>query len=132
MTETWTQKLVKSALKIQGRVSPEVPAELKQAGKGRNGKLVIEGEDGGTFYLRWNGEELVLEDKPAEVRNEFYLHSQTLIDLVTGELEIREAAAARLIRVTGDRSLYDSEDILQLLEKLRDKVVQALQEKSGM
>lgn len=129
MTETWTERLIKSALKIQARVSGEVPIELKQAGAGRKGKLTILGDDGGTFYLHWNGEELVEMDNPDDVRNEFIMHSQTLLDLATGELGIREAAAAMLIKVTGDRSLYDSEDIVQLLEKLREKIVQAIQDK---
>jgi putative sterol carrier protein len=129
MSETWTERLINSALKIQSRISGEVPLELKEAGRNRNAKLVVEGDDGGTFFLRWTGEELVREEDPSDVRNEFFMHSQTLLDLLSGELEIREAAAARLIRVTGDRSLYDSEDILQLLEKLREKIVKAIQEK---
>ena len=123
---TWSQRLLRAALSLQGKFSPMVPIEIKQAGKGRKGRLFIEGEDGGVFYLRWNGTELVEEDNPEDVRNDFYMHSQTLLDLATGELGISEAIAARLITITGDRSLYDMADIMQLFEKLQDRLVMAL------
>jgi len=132
LAENWTQRLIRSALKIQDRISMNVPQKIKAAGAGRKGKLIIEGEDGGIFYLRWNGEELVEEKDSAETRNEFYMHAQTLLDLASGELGVREAAAARLIRVTGGRSIYDSEDIMQLLEQLRDKMIKALRDRGGI
>lgn len=123
---TWSERLIRAALRIQDRIAPNVPREIRQAGAGRKGRLFIDGEDGGIFYLRWDGKELV-EDKDDEgVRNDFYMHSQTLLDLSTGELGVREAIAAGLIRVTGDRSLYDQEDIAKLLEQLQVKITHSI------
>jgi len=48
------------------------------------------------------------------------------LDLTSGELAVREAVAARLIKVTGDRSLYDTEDIMKLLEELQRNLVRAI------
>jgi len=126
MSETWSQRLIRAALKIQDRIAPNVPGDIRKAGAGRKGRLFIDGEDGGIFYLRWNGKELVEEEDASGVRNDFYMHSQTLLDLATGELGVREATAAGLIRVTGDRSLYDQEDIAKLLEQLQSKITRAL------
>lgn len=120
--ETWVARLIHAALKIQSKLSAEVPIEIRKAGAGRKGRLVIESEDGGVFYLRWDGRELIEDDEETDVRNEFYMHSQTLLDLITGELGTREAIAARLIRITGDRSIYDTEDIMNLLEQLQTKI----------
>jgi len=114
---------------VQASLTPEVPKELREAGKGRKGRLVIEGEDGGVFYLLWNGKELVEEDTDEDVRNDFIMHSTTLLDLATGELGVREAVAARLITITGDRSIYDTEDVTQLLEKLQSNIIESIKVK---
>jgi len=126
MAETWTARLIHAALKIQDRIAPNVPLEIRKAGAGRKGKLIVDGDDGGVFYLRWDGNELVEEEDDKETRNEFYMHSQTLYDLATGELDVRNAIAARLIKVTGSRSLYDSEDIMHLLEQLQKKITKVI------
>jgi len=118
--------LIHSALIIQDRLTPAVSRELKEEGAGRKAKLVVNGSEGGIFYLRWNGRELIEEDDDNDVRNEFTMEEQTLFDLATGELGVREAGAAMLISITGDKSIYDSEDITQLLEKLQLKVASAL------
>jgi putative sterol carrier protein len=123
MPETWSIRLLKAALKIQDRITPEVSNAIKKSGAGRKARLLIEGDDGGEMYLKWNGERLVEEPDAAGVRNDLILHAQTLFDLSTGELGAREALAARLIRITGDRSIYDQEDIMQLFEKLQDKII---------
>jgi len=41
----------------------------------------------------------------------------TLLDLASAELQLREAIAARLVIITGDRSIYDREEMLQLFER---------------
>jgi len=127
MPKPWCERLLDAALVIQDRIAPEVSNEVKAAGTGRKGRLVIDGEDGGIFYLRWDGKRLVQDSDETDVRNDFYLHSQTLLDIATGELGVREAIAARLIRVTGDRSIYDAEDIMRLLEELQGKIIKAVQ-----
>lgn len=129
MARTWVARLLHSALKIQYRFAPMVPVNIKQASAGRKGRLVIEGEDGGIFYLRWTGSELIEEDNPDDVRNDFVMHSQTLLDIATGELGVREAIAARLITVSGDRSIYDTEDIMALLEQLQLKITKVVSAK---
>ena len=123
MAETWSIRLLRAALRIQDKVTEEVSAELRRAGTGRKAKVLIEGEDGGEIYLKWTGDRLQEEDDPDGVRNTFRLHSQNLLDLATGELGAREALAARLIEISGDRSIYDQEDIMKLFEKLQQNLV---------
>jgi len=126
MSKTWSERLIRAALHVQDRIALSVPGEIKRAGAGRKGKLIVDGEDGGVFYLRWDGDELVEEHSDDNVRNIFYMHAQTLYDIATGELGIREAIAAQLIKITGDRSLYDSEDIMKLLEQFQSKITKTI------
>lgn len=126
MTDSWSVRLLRAALKVQSRLTDEVSPSLKRAGAGRKARVLIEGEDGGEIYLKWTGDMLVEEDSPDGVRNDFFIHAQTLFDLATGELGAREALAARLVRVTGDRSIYDQEDIVVLFERLQQILVMYL------
>jgi putative sterol carrier protein len=126
--DPWSIRLLRAALQIQDRVTDEVPEELRVSGAGRKAKITIDGkDDGGEMYLRWSGERLIEEADSVGVRNNFSLHSRTLLDLATGELKAREAVAARLIHVSGDRSIYDEEDIMKLFEKLQATLVKHLQ-----
>jgi len=115
-------------LRVQAQVAPDVPEELKRAVAGRKGALHIGGglfpdaPDGCLIYLRWDGEHLVEDPTPDGVRNDFYLEPQTLLDLTSGELDPREAVAARLVVIGGDRSIYDAEDILRVLTQLVEKM----------
>ena len=108
-----------------------MPEEMKVAGKGRKGQIIITGEDGCSLYLRWDGEHLVEDPDEDGVRNTFELASQTLLDLIEGELQPREAIAARLVIITGDRAIYDSEDILRVLTELVDKIKLVFKDKGG-
>lgn len=126
MSDTWAIRLIRAALKIQDKVTSQVSPTLRRAGAGRKARINVDDEDGGVIIVKWDGHELK-EDPSAEgIRNEFFIRSQTLFDLATGELEARAAVAARLIRVTGDRSIYDSEDMMKLLEKLQEVLAQQL------
>lgn len=127
MPDPWSIRLLRAALQIQDRITDDVPEDLRVSGAGRKAKICIDGDDGGEMYLRWSGERLIEEDNPDGVRNKFSLHSRTLLDLATGELAAREAVAARLIHVSGDRSIYDAEDIMKLFEKLQVTLVKHLQ-----
>lgn len=134
MTEssTWSIRLLRAALKLQDSVAEvsaiidETSPSLRKVGSGRKAHVVIEGEDGGETYLRWTGDRLLEELEPDGARNDFILHSQTLFDMATGELRARDALAARLVVVTGDRSIYDQEDIIKLFEKMQDILVNHL------
>lgn len=127
MTDTWSIRLLRAALRIQKSVVSEISPELKIAGKGRKARVLIDGEDGGEIYLEWTGHRLREVDNSDSVRNIISFHSQTLFDLATGELGARDALAARLIQVSGDRSIYDQEDIVKLFEKLQHILVEYLQ-----
>lgn len=126
MTDSWSVRLLRAALKVQERLTDEVSPSMKRAGAGRKARVIIEGEDGGELLLMWTGDQLVEESSPDGVRNDFTLHAQTLFDLATGELAPREALAARLVTVTGDRSIYDQEDIVVLFERLQQMLVMYL------
>jgi len=129
VTDTWSIRLLRAALKVQDRLTIEVPPAMKQAGAGRKARIIIEGEDGGEMLLKWTGDRLTEERSPDGVRNDFIIHAQTLFDLATGELGAREALAARLVTVTGDRSIYDQEDIVKLFEKLQQILALHLQQR---
>ena len=123
--EPWTARLIRAGLKIQDKVAPDnIPESIKLAGKGRKGKIVITDDagEGCSIYLRWNGEHLVEDPDDTGVRNTFTLASQTLQDLIVGNLYPREAIAAHLVIITGERAIYDSEDILRVLTVLIDKI----------
>jgi putative sterol carrier protein len=128
VADTWSIRLLRAALKVQSKVTSEVSTVMKVAGSGRKARILIEGEDGGEIFLRWTGERLTEEDNSDDVRNDFIIHAQTLFDLATGEIGAREALAARLIMITGDRSIYDQEDIIKLFEKLQQILVLQLQQ----
>lgn len=129
MTETWSIRLLRTALKVQDKVDFDVSPDLKEAGAGRKARILINGDDGGEMFIRWTGDHLEEESSPDGVRNDFLLHAQTLFDLSTGELGAREALAARLVEVTGDRSIYDQEDIIKLFERLQRILVAHLRQR---
>lgn len=119
----YVQEILKAALDIQGSVMELVPTDKRVAGKDRKARLVIEGENGGTFYFRWTGERLVEEPDDSSIRNEIILHEDTLIDILTSEYPAREAVSARRIKFgPPGSSIYDEEEILQLFERLINKV----------
>ena len=128
MADSWSIRLLRAALKMQDKVDIEVSRTMKQAGAGRKARISIDGEDGGEIFLKWTGDRLLEETSTDGVRNNFSIHAQTLFDLATGELGAREALAARLVTVTGDRSIYDQEDIVKLVEKLQQILVIHLQQ----
>lgn len=116
-------------MRVQDKIAPDVDEEMKQNARDRKGAILIDvseegviGPEGCIIYLRWDGEHLVEDPTAAGVRNDFKLKAQTLQDLVLGELDPREAIAARLIEISGDRSIYDSEDILRVLTQLIEKM----------
>ena len=119
-------RFIRAVLQLQDRIAPPANEEAKRASAGRKGRLIIDGEDGGIIYLRWNGKHLVEELDDSDVRNDFCMHAQTFQDLMTGELGAREALAAQLIQVTGDRSIYDEEDIMKMFEFLQRRMARLL------
>lgn len=130
MSETWAIRVLRAGMKLQNKVPEEVPDSLKEAA-GRKAKIAIEGKDGGEMYIRWTGGSLVEEPESNDIRNTFTLHSQTLLDFTTGELGAREAIAARLVQVSGDRSIYDQEDIIKIFEKLQQILIKFFNEQGG-
>ena len=60
------------------------------------------------------------------VRNTIELHEDTLIDICLDEYGPREAIAAGLIKISGDKSLYDSEEMMNIIEKFaREQLIPA-------
>jgi len=114
---TRVHRLIRGALKRQDRYVYRVPYDVRLAGRNRKAKLIIDGPAGDIFYIRFTGERLIEEFDDRDVRNEIILHEDTLLDLASAELQLREAIAARLVIITGDRSIYDREEMLQLFER---------------
>lgn len=118
---TWLDKLLDKILSKQSEIVPNIPTELKVEGKGRRGKFIISGDPSTIRYFIWNGISLV-EDKSqhgdeSNIRNIVEMHVDTLLDLMSGEYGMREAVAAGLIVITGDRSLYDREEWFNIFDK---------------
>ena len=125
----WVDRFIDLVLKEQGKVIPLIPIEKRWQGRGRKGRLVIYGPKEPTVKcFRWTGDRLVVEPDSPEVRNVVELHEDTLIDLALAEYGPREAIAAGLIKIAGDRSLYDSEEMMNIIEKfVQDQVIPIFQ-----
>lgn len=119
MPEPYPLRLWHAILRLQHSINVPIPTEIKRAGAGRKAKLIFTGEEPCSMYMKWTGEELIEEFNDNNLRNIITMHEQTLLDLIGNELDIRDAVAARLITVEPeDNSLYDEEEIVQLLKKL--------------
>lgn len=121
--QTYIDRIIHSALSIQGRIIGLVAYEKRLAGANRKARLIIDGESSKTYYFRWTGYKLVQEFDDLEIRNEITLHEDTFLDIVSGEVGVREAIAARLIKLGPPGFvIYDEEEILQVFEMLIEKI----------
>jgi hypothetical protein len=118
--KTFTEALVDLALdkklkhqQYMARLSSETLAAVI----GRKGKLIVAGDEGGEFIFKVTPLGVVKDYSTENIRNEVWLEFETFQDIVIGELDPKVARARGLIKFTGDRSLYDSHEIMSIVEE---------------
>ncbi|MBA7687819.1 hypothetical protein ES703_96292 [subsurface metagenome] len=118
--ESVTETLINFALedKVEHQaVMARIPAEKLAAAVGRKGKLTVEGAHGGVFIIKLTPYGIFRDNSDSDVRNEIWMTDTTFIDIVIGELEPKTARARGQVLFSGDRSLYDAAEIIEIFEK---------------
>ena len=118
--KTLAETLVDFALedKVEHQaVMAKLPADKMAAVVGRKGKLVVDGEDGGVFIIKITPYGIFRDNSQSDIRNEIWMTDTTFIDIVIGELESKTARARGQLLFSGDRSLYDAAEIIDIFEK---------------
>ncbi len=98
-------------------VMAQLPADKMAAVVGRKGKLIVDGEEGGVFIIRMMPYGILRDNSNSDIRNEIWMTDTTFIDIVIGELEPKTARARGQVLFSGDRSLYDAAEIIDIFEK---------------
>jgi len=98
-------------------VMAKMPADKLAAVVGRKGKLIVDGEAGGVFTIKMTPYGIFQDNSDSDVRNEIWMRDTTFIDIVIGELEPKTARARGQLLFSGDRSLYDAAEIIDIFEK---------------
>lgn len=98
-------------------VMAQLPTDKLAAVVGRKGKLIVDGEEGGVFIIRMTPYGILKDNSDSEIRNEIWMTDTTFIDIVIGELDPKTARARGQVLFSGDRSLYDAAEIMDIFEK---------------
>lgn len=98
-------------------VMASISAEKLAAMVGRKARLIIEGEDGGVFIIKLTLYGVFREDNDTNLRNEIWMSDVTFMDIVIGELDSKTARARGQVLFSGDRSLYDAAEVIEIFEK---------------
>lgn len=118
--KTVAETLIEFALEDkleQQAVMAMVPAEKLAAVVGRKGKLLIEGNEGGVFIIKLTPYGVFRDYTDSDIRNVIWMTDVTFMDIVIGELDPKTARARGQVRFTGDRSLYDADEIIKVFEE---------------
>ena len=114
------EALINFALEDKGEhqaILAKLPAEKLASVVGRKGKLTVEGDEGGVFIIKLTPYGVFRDNSETDVRNEIWMTDTTFIDIVIGELEPKTARARGQVLFSGDRSLYDAAEIIDIFEK---------------
>jgi len=98
-------------------VLAKLPADKLAAVVGRKGKLIVDGNEGGVFIIRMTPYGMFRDNSDRNIRNVIWMKDTTFIDIVIGELEPKTARARGQLLFSGDRSLYDAAEIIDIFEK---------------
>jgi len=98
-------------------IMTKVPAEKLAAAVGRKGKLIVGGPEGGVFIVKLTPYGVFRENSDTDIRNEVWMTDITFQDIVIGELDPKTARARGQVLFSGDRSLYDAAEIIDVFEK---------------
>jgi hypothetical protein len=123
---TWCEVLMDYLLQDKREhqtVLRKLPLEKRKDVIGRKGELVVDGREGGRWIIRLTPAGAIRETSRSGILHKFWMTEATLQDLILGRLDPREAWDKGLIKISGERILYHSEEIFQALEKwIVDKV----------
>ena len=98
-------------------IMAKLSAEKLASVVGRKGKLIVDGDEGGVFIIKMTPYGIFRDNSDSDVRNEIWMTDATFIDIVIGELEPKTARARGQVLFSGDRSLYDAAEIIDIFEK---------------
>lgn len=118
--KTVAETLVDFALEDKAEhqaVMAQLPADKLAAVIGRKGKLIVDGEEGGVFIIRITPYGILRDNSDREIRNEIWMTDTTFIDIVIGELDPKTARARGQVLFSGERSLYDAAEIMDIFSK---------------
>lgn len=121
--KTFTQALVGFAFENKRKHQEymvKLSAETLSAVIGRKAKLIVAGDEGGEFIFKVTSYGVVEDDSPEGIRNVIWMDFGTFQDIVIRELDPKVARARDQIQFTGDRSLYDSHEIMRIVEEWMD------------
>jgi len=117
---TWTNVLMNYLLtdkKEHQAILGKLPLDKRKDVIGRKGQLVIDGPEGGSWIIRLTSMGAIRETSKSGILHKFWMREGTLQDLILERLDPREAWDKGLIKITGDRILYHSEELFQALER---------------
>lgn len=97
-------------------VMHQLPAGKMNAIVGRKGRLIVDGEEGGAFIIKMTPSGIYRDNSDIDIRNEIWMTDTTFIDIVIGELDPKTARARGQVLFSGDRSLYDAAEIMEIFE----------------
>jgi len=115
VTETLIDFALEDKMEHQAVLS-KLPTEKLAAVVGRKGKLIVDGEEGGAFIIKMTPYGIFRDNSDSDVRNEIWMTDTTFIEIVIGELEPKTARARGQVLFSGDRSLYDAAEIIDIFE----------------
>ncbi len=108
----------------------ELSPGKRQAVVGRKGKIIVTGSQGGVFIVRLTPVGIFREEGDNDIRNEVLMDYDTLREIIIWlaqlgaprdptdpGLDPRSAYANGYIRISGDKVLYDAEEIFAAMEK---------------
>jgi len=116
VTETLVDFALEDKLEHQA-VMANLPAEKLAAVVGRKGKLIVDGDEGGGFIIKMTPYGIFRDHSDSDIRNEIWMTDTTFIDIVIGELDPKTARARGQVLFSGERSLYDAAEIIDIFEK---------------
>lgn len=98
-------------------IMARIPAEKLASVIGRKGKLIIEGDEGGVFIIKLTPYGILKDHSDSDIRNEIWMTDATFMDIVIGELDPKTARARGQVLFSGNRSLYDAAELIDVFEK---------------
>jgi len=141
----WVENFLNRLMNRQGSVLVDVPEEKQKAGYGRSAELIVDGPGGGVFSLWFCEQGVRPKPENVEIKNQVYMTEETLLDLITPDLELdslieaiekkggimeeaipslyprldfRTALANGLITISGEVADVDSEYWSRILENV--------------